>query len=69
MLTSLHVIKVVATVIGEVAGMAVSASEVVGTLVRSLDGYEQCARLGQLKASASLSLFITELYSLTHNHN
>lgn len=37
---------VVATRIAELAGMAVSANEVVGTLVHSLDGAETCQTSG-----------------------
>jgi hypothetical protein len=46
--------------------MAASANEVVGTLVRSLDGYENVQ--GRLN-HRPLFLIITELYSITHNHN
>ena len=46
--------------IAGVAEMAALANVVVGTLARSLDGYELLARLGQLHALC-LSLFISFL--------
>mgnify|MGYP003333671012 CR=1 FL=1 len=48
--------------------MAVSANEVVGILARSLDGYEHHIVQGRLN-HRPLFLIITELYSITHNHN